>query len=641
MRHPWYAILLVVTATILTASCGKKSKKSDNPVAETTDTGTTYTFNAVNTAHLAQSFDANTPNGFKTVTALAGLLDSSATTLCHSQYGFGTPEDIACETMADIQARFFSASPTNIHDRLADLDKTLNSALTSLDGAYVPCLDSSRTASTTYAAFYAAGAQNPTAVTFPPYALTTVPLKSTFLNNFSLDTGDALKLSCFNFSSNSDGSKKGAGQAYGFDAATGTWYLYALSDSHIGTFGSVDQANNINLWFSIGDTSAKGDKGQDAAEKASGTAIYGGSTGIVQIISKPSLGLVGLTQVGTGIGPGCGAQLLMNSSTLYFAGNVNSYGQCWDTDFAVATGSTHSSTLDNVQVCMDVSGTTVTPTPDLTACVKSGLITLDDSGKVVSPFAAAGLKYLTANSSSGVAGAVVARAWEGSFFMGETDFSAMPPFGEIRLSGSDTVQVSGYSAFSYALDRTTAAAKQSTSVTASCAATGTALQSALSETFQLTVAKIVAAQQTISPSSSSSPTSMSDMVVAQMNTAFANTDATAATITFPMTGTRGTNFYGSFAGTATVKLDGTAIGTAKLTMPGTSGAMSATGSVTIPVGTQVTADSVFDVTVTGTLTLTCAAAQAVTRTVAAKPAVPTLTWYQQNTPAASSAKGGS
>ena len=601
--------------------CGQLSKlkpktKTDS-VADAplqVSTGKKYSSGSPTIVHLAQSFAANTPNSLKSSSSLRA---ASLTDVCTSQYGANTPAATACSTMLDIQNRFFSGTgPTDIKTRLAGLDDTLNSTISSLSGAFVPCLDASRTVATSYP-IQAVGS-DPSTFTFPPYALTTVPLKSTFLNNFSIDTGDSVQISCFQAGSTADATA-GIGNGFGFNATTGTWYLYSLGAQHIGMYGSADQDDNISMWFNIGDTSYATDQGQDAAEKTQGTAIYGGSTGIVQILSKPSLGLIGLAQVGVGIGPGCGAQLLMNSSTLYFVGNVNNYGSCNASDFS-ASG--YNADLDKVAVCMDVSGTSLTPTSDLTACVQSGLISYDDSGNIVSPFATAGLKYLTGDETSTVSGAIQVRAWMGSFFMAGTNLSTIPPLGSVVLSTDDSVQVTGYSRISFSLDRTTAAANQSTSVTALCSATGSDLQTPLTESFQLTVPEIVTAQQALQS------TTTAAMVVGTINAAMANTGDAAPVMLIPITATRGTSFSSAFSGTATVTVDSTTVGTATLTLPASDGALAQTAIVKLTSIPTVTATSTFNIALSGTLTLQCANQNSTERTVAVKPGSASLIWYQ-------------
>ncbi len=596
----------VLCLCFLSVSCGNKSSNGNS------GNGSTYTFNAVNRTHLAHSFSATTPSGFKGT----GLHLADA---CTTQFGSGTPQTIACRTMADIQSRFFSGlGPTDIEARLSSLDTSLNSAISNVSTSYVPCLDSSRITSSTYT-ISQVGDTNNTSYTFAPYSLTNVPLKSSFLSNYSLDTGDSLKLSCTDASG--DDAKAGIGNAYGFDSSTGTWYLYSLSSNHIGTFGSTDQNDNVEMWFSIGDTSYATDQGQAAAENISGDKIYGGSTGIVQIISKPSLGLVGLSQVGTGIGPGCGSQLLMNSSTLYFVGNVNNYGSCFSTDYNVTNGtSTHNASLDSVSVCMDVSGSTVTPTPDLSACLASGLISKDDNGNIVSPFSHAGLRYLTANPSSGIIGAIAVRAWMGSFFMANTDLSSLALFGSVAINSSDTLKVNGYSASSFAMDRTTSAANQNTSVSATCSSSGSAI---MNESFVLSVSDIFSAN-----SSFNSKLTEEDLVTT-MNAAFKNTGDAATQISVPVLGTRGTSFYGTFSGTATASLDGNTLATANLTLPGKGGLMSDTVKLVLPNTITVTDSSKFKIEITGTLNLTCDNSNTVSRTVAVKAGVPSLTWYEK------------
>lgn len=607
MRFGGRTLILFFLLPILLGSCG--NKKSD----DSTSSSAAYVVKAVNQLHLAQSFTANTPKGFKNSTAL------QLTDACTSEFGNNDPQTTACNTMADIQSRFFSGTgPTDIKTRLAGLDGSLNSMLSNWSSSYVPCLDSSRTTSGTYA-ISQMGVQSNTPFTFPPYALTSVALKSTFLNSFALDTGDTVKLSCFD--ANGGDAKTGVGNGYGFDEASGTWYLYSLGAQHIGMYGSADQNDNIQMWFNIGDTSFATDQGQDATEKTKGSSIYGGSTGIVQILSKPSQGLIGLSQVGVGIGPGCGAQLLMNSATLYFEGNVNNYGVCTDTDFAVTSTNLHNADLDKVAVCMNVSGSTVTPTSDLSACVNSGLISLDDNGDVVSPFAAAGLKYLTADQNSTVAKAIKVRAWMGSFFMANTDLSALPPLGGVKLATADQLQVTGFSKNSFQMNRTTAASNQTTSVSALCSATGLALQSTMTESFQISIADIAAAQKAVDSSATAAS------VVSSINTAVQNTGDASAVILVPITGTKGTSFTGTFAGTATAKLDTTSIGTATLALPAKDGVLSQLASIAIPSTTQVTESSVFTVTLSGKLTMSCSNKNDILRTVSAKAGLASLVWF--------------
>ncbi len=586
------------------------SNKKDDDTQSTAST-VAYSTKANAAVHLAQTFTANTPKSFTATTALQRTALVSA---CTTEFGQGSAAATACETMSDIQQRFFGAGPTVIKDRLADLDLALNSALEQTSSSYVPCLDTQRSSAGTFPISKEGGS---TDITFDAYSLTAIALKSTFKNGYAIDTGDSVSLSCFSADSAAS-AKAGIGTGYGYK--DGTWSLYQLGAQAIGMFGTADQHDAINMWFRIGSNSPSQLSTQAAGEVA-GSAFYNGSTGIVQIISNPQTGLVGLTQVGSGIGPGCGARLLMNGTSLYFDGNVNNYGACTASDYdANPTNGqpAYSASRSSVKVCMDVSGTTVLPTTGFASCVKSGLISLDDNGDPVSPFEAAGLKNLTADMGSSSSAVIKARAWMGAFFMSDTDLSAIAPFGWVTPQANETVKVEGFSRSSYAFTRTTLPAKQSSSVTAACNAASADQSATVEETFELNVSDLLKAEMALRTDASE------DSILAEWKSALTNTGDSAAMISLSVTGIRGTTYHSGFEGTVTASLDGASVGTGTLALPPASGPMLATADVRLGSSLVLTNTSKFTVAVSGTLALSCDSSNAIVRTVAVKPGLPAL-----------------
>jgi hypothetical protein len=246
------------------------------------------------------------------------------------------------------------------------------------------------------------------------------------------------------------------------------------------------------------------------------------------------------------------------------------------------------------------------------------LISLDESGNPVSPFEAAGLKNLTADMSSSASDALKARAWMGGFFMAGTDMSAVAPFGWVSLQPSDTLEVDGYSKSSFAFTRTTAAAKQSTSVTAACNAAAAQQQTTVDESFELSIADLLAEEVERRTDSTE------DAILDEWNTALKNTGDAGAVVNVSVSGVRGTTFRSALSGTATVALDGTTVGTGTLTLPTESGPMVASANVSLGESLALTKTSKLTVAVTGTVSLSCDNAISTSRTIAVKPGLPQL-----------------
>ncbi len=249
------------------------------------------------------------------------------------------------------------------------------------------------------------------------------------------------------------------------------------------------------------------------------------------------------------------------------------------------------------------------------------MITLDSSGNVISPFAAVGLKHLDANVADTGTGEIYTRAWMASTFMNGTDMSKVAPFGVVALAPSQTVTVAGYTANTISLARTTAAANETTAVSAPCNASASQLEKSMNESFELTVPEITTETMKLQTSATAAS------VLQSINASLANSGQTAPAIQISVGGTTAATYQGSFTGQAVVSLDGTKVATQTLTLPTASGVMQQ--QVSIPLGSTLTATatSKFDVAVTGTLKMTCPSSDATSHTVSAKPGVPSLTLY--------------
>ena len=609
------------------SGCGKNS--ATNPTSDSggvTGSGggihQSFTTSSTAQVHIKQSFTANTPQGFRASTTLN--LDALGDA-CDSQYGRGTSQSVACQTMGDIKNRFFSAGPTQISAALAELDSRLNSLVQGTNTKYVPCVDTGRTPGTYPIDSEGGGTKS---ITFPAFALTNISVKTTFKNGTTFDTGLSLNVSC----QTSIGSGDSAiNLAFGY--ANGTWSLYEETPQQGGYFGTIDSDDNIELWLSLGDP--KRDSAQDGVESATADPkkVYAASTHISQIISKPKLGLIGMSVMGSGIGPGCGAQLLMNASTLYFRGNVNGYGACYSGDIFDGRSDYPSYTASraDVEVCMNVDGTTLTPSTDgLDTCVRSGLLSRDSNEAIVSPFASAGLKYLTTNSSSTTTGALKARAWMGSFFMHGTDLSTTPLLGTVTVDAASSVSPSGLTRSSWELTRTTAASTARAAVSAACNADTATRTAAMNETYELSVASILS-QSPRDPNAKVNGQTMTDdqwntSLIQSFNTALQQTGTGAPTVDLAISGAAGTTYRGTFSGTMTVLVDGTQVGTASFALPASNGKFVDTQKATLQAAT-LTATSKIQVKVTGNVTLSCDNAISTTRHVGAKPGLPHLVWY--------------
>jgi hypothetical protein len=600
---------------------------------------TTLTRNALNSINMSQSFEANTPRSFRGSTGfrMASAEDECnadngnqlATERCNVEAGgniSGTGRDEAkfqaCISVSDINCRFFQPSPTNIKDILTSFDVRLNGTIEAYSQMYTPCFDSSRTAAGTFEIGVEGGSK---AIPFGPFALLDLPVKSTFKNGWIFDSGLSLSLSCL--SASSDGKGK---YAYGYK--NGLWSLFQ-QETIGGIFGTSDSKDNVDLWYALGDSNRDADE-QAQEDAAVGNAtlqagLYPMSTTIANIISRPEEGVVGISMVGAGVGPGCGSSLIMNNKSAYFKGNINNYGSCGDADYA-PTGTngspSHSVSLDDVEYCLDVSGATPV-LANISSCYASGLLVKDDDNNLVNPFTARGLKLMTANMNSTVAGVLKARAWMGSVFMRDADVNSVAPLGGVVAEKNVVVNVVGYSGKTRSMERTTAADKQATSVTAACNATSNTTAT-LAETFAFNFADLVADVAAKKEGSSGVPTAA--ILLTDFNLSLANTGDASAYVEIPVQRTRGTTYRGNVEATATLTLDGATVGTATVSIDSANTDALTTAKIPLA-GLTLTETSSLAVTLGGTLTLSCDAATATSRTVAVKPGLPRLVWYGKET----------
>lgn len=109
----------------------------------------------------------------------------------------------------------------------------------------------------------------------------------------------------------------------GFGKKAGVWSLYQEQSNGMGAFGTVDASDNIDLWMAVGDRAEASTLDAREAVGTPARTAYAQSTGLAHIIAKPNLGVLGISLIGSGVGPGCGSQVIVNDSALYFKGNIN------------------------------------------------------------------------------------------------------------------------------------------------------------------------------------------------------------------------------------------------------------------------------------------------------------------------------
>jgi hypothetical protein len=512
---------------------------------------------------------------------------------------------------------FFSGTWTDIHEVLTRFDERLNGALATMSTAYYPCMDSTYAQNETITVTGPTGASVSTV--FSPYSLLTVPLTTTFNNGTSFDTGKSLKVSCAS-------RDTGLNIAYGYDA--GVWSLFENNGSTatMGTWGTTDADDNIDLWMK------QGDPVRDAAQNSveipgkSLPEIYPNGTNITHIIARPKEGLLGLAQVGTIGSQGCYYHFIMNKTTLYFKGNTMLYGECTETDYAAPDPATIPADVKiinaarrNTEICMMVNGSELAAAPNgLDDCVSSGLITKTDEDVVQDPFTPAGLTVMTTDMSSTTSGVLKARAWMASFFMNDKDISSVNSMTAKPLPATQ-ISISGANGNMAPFFADTVI--QNGSVKAACTAADASKTSAFSQTFTVDFADIIAKATT-------------DMGVAAAEALqktvqdFARTGDLIPYVEIPVSRTKGTTYRGVLDVSAQLTADLAAVGSA-------TGEVAATATsnqvlVKIPLSAFVpTATTTLNLTISGNISLSCDNAIDTQRTVSAVVGMPRLVWFHK------------
>ncbi len=559
--------------------------------------------------NLAAVVEANTPAFFKQSSLL--LTDNGCDELGN------TPEKFVCSTIFNVKSMFFSGGWTDVHTVLARFDDRLNGALATMSTSYYPCMDATYSRNETITVTGPTGA--PVSAVFSPYSLLAIPLATTFNDGSSFDTGKSLKVSCAY-------RETGSTIAYGYDS--GVWSLFENNgtNSTMGTWGTTDSEDNIDLWMK------QGDPVRDAAQNTLETSgkspleLYPMGTSITHIIARPKEGLLGLAQIGTVGSQGCYYHFIMNKTTLYFRGNTMRYGECTETDFSAPSPADVSAEVKAInvvrrdtEICMLVDGSVFTKAPnDLDDCVSSGLISKTDEGIVQDPFTPAGLTVMTTDMSSTTSGVLKARAWMASFFMNDKDLSSVNPMNAKPLP-STQISISGANGNMAPFFADTVI--QNGSVKAACTASDASKTSAFTQTFTVDFADVIAKAAT-------------DMGVAAaealQRTAqdFARTGDLVPYVEIPVSRTKGTTYRGVLSVSAQVTADSVALGSA--TGEVVAGATSNQVLVKIPLSSFVPgATTKLNLAISGTISLSCDNAIGTQRTVSAVVGMPRLVWFHQ------------
>ena len=615
------AVTLLALASTL-SFCGKKKSKTETQTSTTT--GRSFSSEATGSLNLTQTFDAVTPAGLKTQPTSLSL--DEADSVCDALYPtVGGPENKSCKLAFEIRQRFFQKGPTVIRDRLKDFESRLSGTLERSSDAYLPCLNPNHTQALTLETTKQGGNET---VEVPAFKRVDIALKQTYKNNLVLDTQKTLSVSC-----KEEFGDPGSQIRVAFGKKDGTWSLFQEQANGIGSFGTVDSSDNIELWFVVGDRKASAT--QDALEAAGSSArtAYSTSSGVAHILAKPNQGFMGISLVGSGVGPGCGSQILINDNALYFKGNINNYGKCYADDFGSDdSGPAYDSSLNQVELCMEVSGSQPTkPTNGITHCVQSGLLQLDDNGAVQDPFTAAGLKKLTAVPGGSGSTDLFVRAYMGPHFMADADLSQIPKMLQVPLMKEDKIEIKGFHAQSAVLTpKTTPRGK--VSVSAACNASVPERQTAFEEEFRLGVedflkAKVEKAKSTSTSPSSSSPTLES--LLTPLRQAFLQASPANPLLKFTLNRSLGTSFRGSFFGTyqLSTQENGTAVKSGDLVAPGDAASPRASTEVDLQ-GLALESNSVVVLKLKGTLQLDCDNSNGISRTVGLKIGLPQLQWQE-------------
>lgn len=624
-------VVIYAASALAWTACGKKSK-SDSTPATTTETQI-VTGLALAGLNLTQKTDAATPNGFKKSAGLANASDICGTTF--PEVSGSRPDGYyACMAAYDVRDRFFQAGPTVITNRLESVDTRLNEYVGRLADYEIPCLDPNHTSDRV--ATVSAGANSEAEATVPAYKLSEFNIATTFSDGYSLDFGRKYYYSCSN--------KFGSGADFNvlLGRKDNTWYLGEIqtipegstsSAPFLKTMMSLDADENMEILFGV----APGTLGQSTAtnpESGTYSAITGGvyskSAGFAQFIVRPKENIIGASAL---MNTGCEQRLVMNDKAVYVEVNGNNYGNCFSGDIWTSdsgyTGPAYSANRVGVKGCLKVSGTTPEPQNDLSLCEEAGLLVATEAGggQYEDPFARYGIFKLSSNTANPPTGGFALRAYHGQ--------RLAPTLGEgtnemqyIKIPPEAQLVVNDYATISLAFSKTSdSSASDAGTISAACNAAEASREQTYTQKAEFTVQTFV---DTMLSGTQEGTTVTADTVLEQFKKALANTGDAAPKVTARLTRSLGASFSGVGIGTASLKYNGTEIGTATVDQTSLASDKGYTDiSISLTTVPTVEASGKFTLEFSGKTRLVCANAVATTRKVNTHLGLPTFMLYSK------------
>jgi len=564
--------LAIYTAVVLTsAACGKKNDSDDESANSETEK-TLVSGIAVGPLNLAIKAEAATPPAFKASTGLAKADSTAICTAVHGGSGDSRTEGYyACKAAYDAREEFFQSGPAVIRSRIDSVENRLNEYVGRLANYEIPCLDPRHTE--TRVATVVTGADSSSEQEVPPYALKTFSSATTFSDNHTVDFGKTFYFSC----------KDSFGDTANFDILLGrkdsTWYLgenmkYGPSTpaddaSTIKHLMSLDANDNMEIHLSLGSKSLAESTATNPETLGYTTLkndIYKKSTGFVQVIVRPTEGIIGASTL---MNNGCGQRLVMNDVAVYIEVNSNNYGVCYSDDVWINdsgyTGAAYSSVKTTLKGCLRVDGTLPEPLLTLDLCEESGLLVAKDGGGYEDPFSKYGIYALSSNLASPPTGGHAMRAYHGARLWPElaTNINAMQ---KIYIPETAELVVADYASISMPFNKAADAVDSNeTVVSAACNAAEATREKTFTQKLEIKISEWVAMNlSSISEldKQQSTEEEIKAKILEKIQGDLANTGDAAPVVSTRVTRSLGANFRAVGIGTYTLKYGDATVGTA-------------------------------------------------------------------------------
>ncbi|NRA68151.1 MAG: hypothetical protein HRU19_26950 [Pseudobacteriovorax sp.] len=593
--------------------CGSSDDDSGGGAASSTY----YAYSRLN---ITQNFEAATPKGFKPAASTGLLYEDNRETKCLKAGVRDSLEYEICKLSYEVRQRFFQPSGKSINENLDSFEGGMNANLYRAGGGYIPCLDPNYTSGSNVifsdATEGEAVAYNETNVS---YAIPD--------GGSGIATGLDLTFSCGY--GGVDGNNNNNAQAFGKSGSV--WSLVFDNDAGRTSIGTLSEDGSIDLWFGYGNRTVDGPEDEVVDDSTDTPYIFDGGATIANIKVLPDQGLVAMAVVGE-YGGECGTRMVMNQSALYLKADINRYGACFEGDvydqYVLDNNINEDNTglfraeWENAELCLVVSDSLPQISDaGLQHCIDAGLVTYAEDGTTIAdPFTAIDLPNLSAKGDRAPAGAQKVRGWMAGQFHQGFDLSAVPAFGwELINEGQTFAQVEGYEVSSYAFSLPDSVNSEPIKVKAACNADATTRTAEFSQTYQLTVAEIIA--------NSGSDDDVVTKTVNALNGAMLAVDDAAPTFNVNIGGVVGVTHRSLISGSVTLAADGTTIGSG--TYEGTTEGTSNVAEVSVALSDVPTLSqtSTLSVTIAGSLELSCNSATAQERTAAATIGMPMLVYY--------------